>query len=212
MLKVIVLISGRGSNLKSLIDQAANYQITHVVSDYADASGQDYAREANIPFSGFSRQAYSSKKEHRQAIYSLIRELDFDYIVLAGFMQILPADFVQEYHNRIINIHPSLLPLLPGLNTHQRAIAENYKTHGCTVHFVNEDIDAGARIAAAEVQVKEDDTAETLAERVLKREHSLYPWVINNLAQKNFKIQASTVTYSEQMQQDAKQANFLLNC
>ena len=180
MKKIAVLISGRGSNLKSLIDNAKNYRIIAVLSDKEDAPGLKYAKKAKIPQFTFSKKEYGHKKEQKKAIFETLQNLKPDYIALAGFMQIVPLYYLEEF--TIINIHPSLLPAYPGLDTHRRVLEAGEKEHGCTVHFVDAGIDTGPIIAQEKVVVLPSDTEESLANRVLEKEHQIYPWVFNNIS------------------------------
>jgi phosphoribosylglycinamide formyltransferase 1 len=184
--KVAVLISGRGSNLGALIaaGMKPDYpaQIVAVISDKADAAGLERAAGMDIPARAVVRKDYASKEEHEAAIHQAVVDAGAELICLAGFMRILSPDFVQRWKGRMINIHPSLLPAFPGLDTHHRALAAGCRIHGASVHFVTEEMDDGPVIAQAAVPVLNDDTAETLGERVLKAEHKLYPAALALLA------------------------------
>lgn len=157
-------------------------EICLVLSDNPKAAGLETARSANIEALAFARKDYASRSEHEAAIMNAIDASTADLICLAGYMRILSADFTKAYEGRLINIHPSLLPKYKGLDTHQRALDAGDKEHGCTVHFVNSEMDGGEIIAQAKVAVLKDDTADTLADRVLIEEHKLYSNVIANLA------------------------------
>lgn len=181
-----VLISGSGSNLQAIIDAAERgsiaLKIAVVVSNRADARGLERARNSGIPTECIDNDMF----EDRQAFdWALARSIDAyapDLLVLAGFMRILSSEFVAHYAGRILNIHPSLLPAYPGLHTHQRAIDNKDPWHGCTVHFVTDELDGGPPIIQGRVPVREGDTAETLASRVLKLEHKIYPIAADLLA------------------------------
>ncbi|KAB0680691.1 phosphoribosylglycinamide formyltransferase [Aureimonas leprariae] len=177
--RIVVLISGRGSNMAALVDaaKAPDYpgEVVAVLSDKPDAAGLVFAAEAGIETAAFPRKAYGSKAEHEAAFVAAIDHAQPDLVCLAGFMRVLSADFVTRYAGRLINIHPSLLPKFPGLDTHARAIEAGETRHGCTVHFVTKEVDAGPVVAQAPVPVEPDDTPETLASRVLMEEHKLYP-------------------------------------
>lgn len=188
MKKVIVFISGRGSNLLSLIKNAKYYQISHIISNKALAPGLQYGKEFNIAISTFDRKDFNSLKEQKKALYSFAGQLNPDYIALAGFMSIVPEDFVREWYGKIINIHPSLLPKYPGLDTHQRVLDAKERRHGCTVHFLDTGIDTGPVIAQSTCEVLPEDTEETLSAKVLKLEHKLYPWALNNISSENIKL------------------------
>lgn len=207
---ICVLISGRGSNLHSLLLSAKHYVVSAVVSSNPTAAGLAFADEFGVKKLAFLRQDYGSAHAHKQAIYQSVRDLGPDLIALAGFMHIVDPEFVAEFFGRIINIHPSLLPKLPGLNTHQRAIDAGEKSHGCTVHFVDSGVDTGPIIAQAAVAVSPDDSADSLALKVLEREHQLYPWVVNHLAFGNCRLSDGRVEWSSEMLKDAAVNNFII--
>jgi phosphoribosylglycinamide formyltransferase 1 len=177
--RAVIFISGTGSNMMSLVAaaSAADYpaEIVGVISDRAEAAGLEKAKSAGIPAYAFARSDYKTKEAHEAAIMARLDKLQPDIICLAGYMRLLTAGFIKRYKGRIINIHPSLLPLFPGLRTHQRALDAGMKIVGCTVHFVTEGMDEGPVIGQASVPVLVDDTAESLAARVLTVEHQLYP-------------------------------------
>ncbi|WP_152045594.1 phosphoribosylglycinamide formyltransferase [Aureimonas psammosilenae] len=177
--RVAVLISGRGSNMAALVEAARNPafpgDVVLVLSDRADAAGLHFAADNGIATSAFPRKAYASKAEHEAAFVAAIEDARIDVICLAGFMRLLSPGFTERFAGRMINIHPSLLPKFPGLDTHARAIAAGEERHGCTVHFVTAEMDAGPVIAQADVPVLPGDTAEALSARVLVEEHKLYP-------------------------------------
>jgi formyltetrahydrofolate-dependent phosphoribosylglycinamide formyltransferase len=176
--RVAVLISGRGSNMAALIEaaKAADYpaEIVLVLSDRAEAAGLERARAAGIA-AAFVRAERPGRAAFEAALGERLTTAGVELVCLAGFMRILSADFVSRWEGRIINIHPSLLPAFPGLDTHARALAAGAARHGCTVHFVTAGVDEGPVILQAEVPVLAGDTPETLAERVLAEEHRLYP-------------------------------------
>jgi phosphoribosylglycinamide formyltransferase-1 len=190
--QIVVLISGRGSNLEALLKQQDYYQIIAVVSDKPDAFGLQLAKVASVSKTeSFARENYESKAEQKKAIYSFIRNLKPDLICLAGFMQMIESSFVEEFYGRLINIHPSLLPALAGLETHRRAIEDGHSRHGCTAHYVDSGIDTGPIIAQASCDVLKGDTSEILSQRVLELEHKLYPWVLNAIAKKQIWLDLS---------------------
>ena len=177
----MVLVSGGGSNLQSIIDRCQdgtlNGSVECVISDVADAYALTRASQHNIP--GLAPSTSSLPRNELEAfINQTLDQVEFDLIVLAGFMKVLSSEFVERYKGRIINIHPSLLPKYPGLHTHERALADGEKKHGATVHFVTPELDAGPIIAKCEVDVQENDTAVVLQKRVLIEEHKLLPKVI----------------------------------
>lgn len=177
--RVAILISGRGSNMAALIaaasDPAYPAEIVLVVSNKADASGLANAAAAGITTAIVPSKDYADKLAFEAAMDAELVGAKVDIICLAGFMRLLSAAFVARWRDRIINIHPSLLPDFPGLDTHARAIASGASLHGCTVHYVRAEMDSGPIIAQAEVPVIPGDTPETLASRVLAAEHRLYP-------------------------------------
>ena len=179
------MISGRGSNMEALLEatRKEDYpaELALVISDNPAAAGLETAQSANIDVSAFARADYSSKPEHEAAISGAIDSHGIDLICLAGYMRILSAEFSNKYSGKLVNIHPSLLPKFKGLDTHARAIAAGETKHGCTVHYVNEEMDGGEIIAQASINILPDDTAESLAARVLVEEHKLYPQVVRDL-------------------------------
>lgn len=182
---IVVMISGNGSNLQALIDNRAsgNFAISAVVCNEPGAFGLERAARAGIPTVLLNHRDFPNREEFDQALISRIDDFSPDLLVLAGYMRILSSAFVQHYEGRILNIHPSLLPLFPGLHTHQRAIDTGMKIAGCTVHFVTEGMDEGPIIAQAAVPVLAQDTAETLAARLLTVEHQLYPLALKLVAE-----------------------------
>lgn len=187
--RLVVLISGRGSNMRSIITAIQtgqlNATISAVISNRPDAEGLALAEAAGIPARTLDHKAFDSREAFDQQLMALIDTFQPDYIVLAGFMRILSAQFVAHYANRLINIHPSLLPKFKGLNTHRRAIEAGEAEHGATVHFVTAELDDGPIILQASVPVLPDDTEETLAARVLVEEHKLYPDALRKLIQQH---------------------------
>jgi len=170
---LVVLISGRGSNMQALVE--AGLPVAAVVSNRADAAGLQFARSRKIE----TAVVEHTKFAHREAFDdALAREIDRHrprLVALAGFMRVLTPKFVARYERRMFNIHPSLLPAFPGLETHARALAAGVKLHGCTVHFVTAELDSGPIVIQAAVAVRPGDTADALAARVLEREHVIYP-------------------------------------
>ena len=184
-LPVVVLISGSGSNLQALIDAAdaaAPYAIAAVISNRADAYGLTRAAQAGIPTRVLDHRQFADRAAFDAALAELIDGFQPGLVVLAGFMRILTPGFVRHYAGRLLNIHPSLLPKYQGLDTHARALAAGEDEHGCSVHFVTEELDGGPVIAQAKVAVQPDDTPDGLAGRVLSQEHKLYPAVVRGFA------------------------------
>ena len=181
-LPIVVLISGRGSNLQSIIDKAAAgelpVEIRAVISNEPGAYGLERARHAGIETRVVDHRRFECRPAFEQALADVIDEFGPDLLVLAGFMRILTGAFVNRYAGRLMNIHPSLLPDFPGLDTHQRALDAGVKEHGVSVHFVTPDLDGGPVIIQARVPVLDGDDADTLAARVLEQEHIVYPRAI----------------------------------
>jgi phosphoribosylglycinamide formyltransferase-1 len=190
---IVVLISGNGSNLQALIDASvsSNFKISAVISNKPDAFGLQRAERDNIPALVINHKDFSSREEFDLALIKAIDEITPDLIVLAGFMRILGSEFVSHFAGRIINIHPSLLPKYPGINTHQRVLEAGDKEHGVTVHFVTEDLDGGPIIAQEHVPVLKDDSVEDLAARVLEKEHIVYPKVVSWYASDRLQLENS---------------------
>lgn len=186
-MKVGVLISGRGTNLQALIDACADAdfpaKIVLVVSNVADAYGLKRAKDADIPTVFIDHKAYPTREHFDAVIDSALRESGVEFVCLAGFMRILSEEFVEHWRNRLINIHPSLLPAFKGLDTHQRAIDAGVTITGCTVHFVRPAMDDGPIIVQAAVPVLPGDDAERLAARILESEHVIYPLALRLVAE-----------------------------
>ena len=182
MSRVVVLISGNGSNLQALLSQQQLDQlggeIVAVISNKADAYGLTRAKAAGISSEVIANADFANRATFDQALMAAIDRHQPNLVVLAGFMRILTSDFVNHYQNRLLNIHPSLLPSYPGLDTHAKAIANNDENHGCSVHFVTEEVDGGPVVLQARVPVFADDTPDSLAERVQVQEHAIYPLVV----------------------------------
>ena len=177
--RIAILISGRGSNMSALIaacmDPSFPGQIVGVLSNNADAPGLQTARRYDIPGTAIDQSAYPSREAQEDAMLAALEALNPDVVCLAGYMRILSDGFVKRFSGRMINIHPSLLPLFPGLETHRRALSAGMRVHGCTVHFVTERMDEGPIIAQAAIAIEPHDNVDTLSERLLRAEHRLYP-------------------------------------
>jgi len=184
--RVGILISGRGSNMSALIAaaQAPDYpaEIVGVLSNRAAAPGLEVAASHGIATASLAQSKFPSRDMFEDVMTQTLESWGVDYVCLAGFMRILGEDFVNHWAGRMINIHPSLLPLYKGLHTHERALADGATSHGCTVHFVTPGLDEGAPILQAEVPVLPGDTPDTLAARVLIEEHRIYPEALRMLA------------------------------
>ncbi|MEC4767489.1 phosphoribosylglycinamide formyltransferase [Halomonas sp. CUBES01] len=177
--RVVVLISGSGSNLQALIDAQSHDrlggEIVAVIANEPDAYGLKRARDAGIDAVALPHREYESREAYDGALIKVIERHEPDVIVLAGFMRILTPRFVQRFLGRMLNIHPSLLPAYQGLNTHARALADQATRHGCSVHFVTEELDGGPVVLQAELKVSADDSVETLKQKVQDREHLIFP-------------------------------------
>ena len=181
-----ILISGRGTNMAALIEAARDpsypAEIAIVISNIASAKGLEIAEAAGIKTLVISNKYYSTKTVFEEQILKALSESRIELVCLAGFMRVLSASFISHFEGRILNIHPSLLPAYRGLDTHKRALADGVKDHGCTVHFVVPELDAGPVIAQAIVPVLDGDTEETLSARVLIAENRLYPEALAKVA------------------------------
>jgi phosphoribosylglycinamide formyltransferase-1 len=178
MKRIVILISGRGSNLRAVIEAKPNAKIAAVISNNPAARGLQVAHDAGLATKVVDHRDYPDRTSFDRALGEAIAAFRPDLIVLAGFMRILTQEFVKRFSGRIMNIHPSLLPAFPGLDTHRRALDEGVKLHGCTVHFVTPALDHGPIVIQAAVPVLPDDDEERLAARVLEQEHVVYAQAI----------------------------------
>ncbi|SNX60044.1 formyltetrahydrofolate-dependent phosphoribosylglycinamide formyltransferase [Nitrosomonas ureae] len=178
MESLVILISGRGSNMQSLLEARAQIDRVTVISSNPDAVGLETARNYEVETIVIDHRSYPDRQAFDTALAECIDAYQPKLIALAGFMRILSDHFVQHYQGRLMNIHPSLLPALPGLGTHARALQEGIKIHGCTVHFVTPQLDHGPIVIQAAIPVLPRDTEETLATRVLQQEHLIYPQAV----------------------------------
>jgi phosphoribosylglycinamide formyltransferase 1 len=197
MMRIVILISGRGSNMQAIVQacaaQAWSARVAAVVSNRADAAGLAFAADRGIATAVVDHRAYAERGAFDAALAEAIDAHAPDLVLLAGFMRILTPAFVQRYAGRLMNIHPSLLPLFPGLHTHRRAIEAGCKVAGATVHFVTADLDHGPIVAQAVVPVLPDDREDTLAARVLAREHELYPLAVRWFVEEQLKVEGGGV-------------------
>ncbi len=197
MMRTVIMVSGSGTNLQAILDaKLDDVDIVAVVSDNPTAFGLTRAQQAGIPALTVDYRSFDQRSDFDTALHETLNSLQPDLIVLAGFMRILAAALVTEYDGRMINIHPSLLPAYPGLNTYQRAIDAGETEHGTTVHFVIPELDAGPAILQYKVRIHADDTPESLAKRVQQGEYSIYPQAIKLLASGQLKLQ-NGVVYSD---------------
>ncbi len=182
MKSIVILISGRGSNMQAIVEANLPIRISAVITNRADARGLQYAAERDIDTAVVDHMLFPTREAFDAELAIKIDEHQPDFVVLAGFMRVLTPGFVNQYHGQLINIHPSLLPAFSGLHTHERALECGVTLHGCTVHFVTPELDHGPIIIQAAVPVLPDDDAASLAARVLRQEHIVYPlalrWLI----------------------------------
>jgi len=183
MTRAVVLISGRGSNMEALLRAGLPVEFAAVISNRAEAQGLAIARGLGVDTAVVDAREYADREAFDARLAEVIDGHRADLVCLAGFMRILSEGFVERYAGRMLNIHPSLLPLFTGLDTHARALAAGVKLHGCTVHFVTPELDAGPIVVQAAVPVLDDDTPESLGARVLAQEHRIYPMAVRWFAE-----------------------------
>ena len=202
MLRIVILISGRGSNMEAMFDARDRgelpVEIVAVISNRADAGGLATAVRRGVPTRVIAHREYGDRAAFDAALARSIDEFAPGLVVLAGFMRVLGAAFVEHYAGRLVNIHPSLLPAFPGLDTHARALAAGCKVHGATVHFVTAELDHGPIIIQAAVPVLADDDAHALAARVLAREHVIYPRAVRWFAEGRLRVAGGIVRVSDE--------------
>ena len=196
--RVVVLISGHGGNLQALIDEQTHGrlggEIVAVISNVPDVYGLQRARDAGIDAVVLPHTEYESREAYDGALIKVIERHEPDLVVLAGFMRVLTARFVQRFAGRMLNIHPSLLPAYRGLNTHAKALADGISEHGCSVHFVTEELDGGPVVIQAVVQVSTDETEATLKEKVHAREHLIYPIAVKWFLEGRLQLEGDAAT------------------
>lgn len=193
-MRVGVLLSGRGSNLQALLDAgAASWKVALAVSNVPGAPGLARAEAAGVPVLTVPHRDFADRPAFEDALDAALRAADVGLVVLAGFMRVLGPEFVARWRDRLVNIHPSLLPSFRGLDTHRRALEAGVRWHGCTVHYVRAELDAGPIILQAAVPVRPDDTEETLAARVLAREHRVLPMAVGWIAEGRVKVENERV-------------------
>jgi len=202
-LKIVVLISGTGSNLQAIIDSIATGElpvdIKAVISNRPNVKGLQRAQTANIPAISLDHTSFKSREAFDQQLIQTINQFQPDLVILAGFMRILTDHFVAQFDGRLINIHPSLLPDFKGLNTHQRALDAKKKQHGVTIHYVNNKLDGGPLILQAIINISDNDTAASLQQRIHQQEHVIYPMVIKWIAIQRLKIINQHVYLDQQL-------------
>lgn len=196
-LRTAILISGRGSNMDALIEAARppNYpaQIALVVSNRPDAPGLAKAKAAGISVAAVDHKIYAGREEFERSLQMVLETYRIEFICLAGFMRLFTPWFINEWRGKMLNIHPALLPSYRGLHTHERALQDGVKIHGCTAHFVVPEMDEGPIIAQAAVPVLDDDTAERLGARVLAQEHIIYPMALRLVASGAVRVEGNRV-------------------
>lgn len=193
-MKIAVLISGRGSNLEALIKHQIGYQVVHVISNNFDAKGIQIAKQHGIIN---TRIEWSDPIKAEKVLGEVLHDSQVDLIVLAGFMRILSADFVKQFKLRILNIHPSLLPKYPGLNTHQKVLDNNDESHGASVHLVDEALDQGPILAQTAIKVSKNDDKHTLADRLILKEHKLLTTVMGLIAAGELQWNEQNITWKQ---------------
>jgi phosphoribosylglycinamide formyltransferase-1 len=203
MKNIVILISGRGSNMEALIAARDAGQlpvnIAAVISNRPEAKGLETAGRAGITAHYIDHKAFAGREAFDAALAECIDQFNPDLVVLAGFMRILSEGFVRHYEGRLMNIHPSLLPSFPGLHTHQRALEEGVRIHGCTVHFVTPTLDHGPVIIQAAIPVLDGDTEESLAARILIQEHKVYPQAVRWFAEDKLTLENGRVLLSAEL-------------
>ncbi len=198
--RLAVLLSGRGSNFQSIHDAISrgqlNAEIVCVISNRPGVPGIVRARELGLPAYEIDHKSYPSRLDHEGEVLRVLSEAKPDYVVLAGYMRLLSAGFIHAWRNRILNIHPSLLPSFPGVDAQKQALDYGVKVSGCTVHFVDEQLDAGPILVQRMVEVRNDDTAESLSGRILDEEHQAYVEALIKLSHGGFRIEGRRVVWS----------------
>lgn len=202
-LKVVVLISGSGSNLQAIIDaeKTSNYQVVKVISNRPNAYGLSRAKNHQIPHETVDHQDFASREDFEQALIQAIEPAEPGLVVLAGFMRILTPLFTNQYLGKMLNIHPSLLPKYPGLDTHQRAIDAGDLEHGLSIHFVTAELDGGPVILQAATKIAADDDAESLQQKVHGLEHQAYPLVVELFAQNQLRFADNQAWFADKLLQ-----------
>ena len=195
---IAVLVSGRGSNLQSIIDNVEsgyiqNAKIKIVISDVADAYALERSKKHGINTAFIDPSRFASKREYEQEIISTLQVHDINLVLLAGYMRIVGSDLIETYKNKILNIHPALLPSFRGLHAQKQALNYGVKVAGCTVHFVDEDVDTGPIILQKCVPVLEDDTEDTLSDRILDQEHKIFPEAVKMFVEGKLKLEGRIV-------------------
>lgn len=203
MKNIVILISGRGSNMQAIVNAGIpDVRIAAVLSNSATAAGLAWAAERGIPTDSLNHKDFASRGAFDQAMMEKIDAYQPDLVVLAGFMRILTPEFCTRYEGRLMNIHPSILPSFTGLHTHERALAAGCRVAGCTIHFVTPELDCGPIISQGVVPIFDNDTADDIAARVLKVEHRLFPQAVADFAADRLKIEGNRVINSRNQPED----------
>jgi phosphoribosylglycinamide formyltransferase-1 len=197
--RLAILLSGRGSNFaaihQAIVQRELNAEIVCVISNQPDAPGLARARELGLPAHLINHRDYATRAAHEEEVMRIVAEAEPDFICLAGYMRLLTPVFIAAWRHRILNIHPSLLPAFPGVDAQAQALAYGVKVSGCTVHFVDENLDAGPIIVQRTVPVRDDDAVDTLAARILEQEHIAYVEALVALATRPWKIDGRRVVF-----------------
>lgn len=196
MKRLVILISGRGSNMEVIARAGLPAEIALVISSRRDAPGLEKAQRLGLPTQALDHREYGSREAFDAALGDAIAAANPDLVAMAGFMRILTPAFVARFEGRMVNIHPSLLPAFPGLHTHERALQEGVRIHGCTVHFVTPDLDHGPIVIQAAVPVLDGDTGAILADRVLAQEHRIYPQALRWILSGRARLEAGRVVFN----------------
>lgn len=204
--RTAILISGRGSNMMSLVEAAQRpgypAEIVAVISNRPDAAGLAWAASQGLPTRTIDHRAFASREAFEEKLHAALLDAGTEIVCCAGFMRLLTGGFIQRWHDRQLNIHPSLLPAFPGLDTHARALARGVRIAGCTVHVMRLEMDTGPIIAQAAVPVLPGDTPETLGSRVLAAEHRLYPHALRLFASGSAKVSSDTIQFPQDFNQN----------
>ena len=204
--RVAVLISGHGSNMQSIVhasgaDEEAGYDVVKVISNRPDAAGLAWAKDKGLATAVVDHKAYPSRGEFEDALHEKLMDSNIELIACAGFMRVMTDGFVNKWHDRMLNIHPSLLPLFKGVNTHARAIEAGVRITGCSVHIVRPELDAGPILGQAAIAVGAGDTPDTLADKVIKAEHILYPEILKLFATGKIRVVDEKIAFSSVVNQ-----------
>ncbi len=210
MKSAVILISGRGSNMQAIIEARLPIRVAAVISNRPDAAGLAYAQQQGIATEAVDHQKFATRDAFDASLAAAIERHQPDLVVLAGFMRILGEAFVRQFAARMLNIHPSLLPVFPGLHTHRRALEEGVKVHGTTVHFVTPSLDHGPIVIQAAVPVLPDDDEDSLAARVLAQEHRIYPQAVRWFAEDRLEVRDGVVRVRPQGEARAEDAQLLV--